>query len=531
MKRFIKNDKAEERLRRINWEIEISVLAQRYGQRIAVSDRHGTISYAALVSQATAIAQALAKRGIGPGHTVATMFRNDRNAVSAMLGLMIAGATEVPLNPALGHADRRHCCAVASVETLLTVEELSDETLVQLGTVILVDSIEAAQSSWAGDVHVDAEAPSRVVFTSGTTGKPKGAVHSHRGRWLANLLLRASLPQRPGADSRILLMTPFSHGTSLLTYAYLCSGASVELRDGVDPQNVLPLLEQGVCDSMFAPPTVLAKIVDAAQDRRITTLGTIFCGTAVLKPTLYARARAIFGPIIRVTYGKSEVFNPICVMEAEETDDWYSRGSGDACVGWPAPGVQIAIHDADGQPLRALETGEVMIRARHLMAGYRTTQGFQPLRADSFHDTGDLGYLDEIGRLHLTGRIADVIKSGGYKISPEEIERELASALGHSEVAVVGIPSDYWGEVVLAAIERPPADWQERLSPVLAAMTGYKRPRLFIALDELPRNGIGKVVRSRIREISLTNYTFRDGPHPKLESQAASSINATIDLG
>ncbi|MDX3809022.1 class I adenylate-forming enzyme family protein [Bosea thiooxidans] len=531
MKRFIKNDRAEERLRPINWASEISVLAQRYGERIAVSDRHGTLTYAELMSRATAIAQALAEHGIGPGQTVATIFRNDRNAVSAMLGVMMAGATEVPLNPALSHGDRQHCCAVARVETILSVAELSDANLGQLSNLILVDHIEPAQTRWTEDGHIEPEAPSRIVFTSGTTGKPKGAVHSHRGRWLANLLLRASLPHRPGANSRILLMTPFSHGTSLMTYAYLCSGASVELRDGVHPESVLPLLEQGVCDSMFAPPTVLAKIVDAAEGRRITTLRTIFCGTAVLKPTLYARAREVFGPIIRVTYGKSEIFNPICVMEPDETDDWYSRGSGDACVGWPAPGVEIAIHDVDGQPVTGSQTGEVMIRSLHLMAGYRTTQGFQPLRADGFHDTGDLGYVDEVGRLHLTGRIADVIKSGGYKISPEEIERELGPALGHSEVAVVGIPSEYWGEVVLAAIERPPDDWQERLSPVLAAMTGYKRPRLFITVEELPRNGIGKIVRSRIREFSLANYTFRDGPHPRLEPEAASSINTRIDLG
>jgi len=270
---------------------------------------------------------------------------------------------------------------------------------------------------------------------------------------------------------------------------------------------------------MFAPPTVLAKITGAAGDRRFSSLRTIFCGTAVLKPTLYARARELFGPIVRVTYGKSEVFNPITVLEAPETEAWYASGGDDACVGWPAAGVEIVIRGEDGRPVASGESGEILIRAQHLMTGYRTAAGFNPLASDEFHNTGDLGYFDTQGRLHLTGRSADVIKSGGYKVAPEEVERLLAPALQPSEVAVVGIPSDYWGEVILAAVENPAPGWEERINAAVGAMTDYKRPRLLIALDELPRNGIGKILRSAIRADVLSRFRITEGPRPRLEER------------
>lgn len=222
---------------------------------------------------------------------------------------------------------------------------------------------------------------------------------------------------------------------------------------------------------------------------------------------------------MRVTYGKSEVFNPITVLEAEETEAWYASGGDDACVGWPAPGVEIVIRGEDGEPVTTGDSGEVLIRAQHLMTGYRTAEGFSPLAPNEFHDTGDLGYVDAKGRLHLTGRSADVIKSGGYKVTPEEVERLLAPALQPSEVAVVGIPSDYWGEVILAAVENPAPGWEERIDTVVRTLTDYKRPRLLIAMDELPRNGIGKILRSAIRADVLSRFHLTEGPRPRLEKR------------
>lgn len=501
----------------IHWASEFSTLALRYGERPAVIDIAGMTTYADLFAKAAGIGRALTMAGIGPGDAVATLFRNGADAVAATFGVMMAGAVEVPINPALSAAERSYCCGVADVSLLVCGAGLAGDIGADGPAVLNIDSITPAALDPAAFPHVASNAPARVVFTSGTTGRPKGAVHSQIGRWTANILLRANLPLQPGPDSNALLMTPFSHGSSLMTHAYLSSGAAVTLLDGVDPPTVLGILERGECDAMFAPPTVLAKIVAAAGERKFASLRTIFCGTAVLKPTLYARASEMFGPVVRVTYGKSEVFNPITVLEAGETESWYASGGDDACVGWPASGVEIVIRNEAGEFAAPGESGEILIRAQHLMIGYRTEAGFSPLEADEFHDTGDLGYFDAAGRLHLTGRMADVIKSGGYKVAPDEVERLLAPALQPSEVAVVGIPSDYWGEVILAAVENPPADWEGRLEAVARTMTDYKRPRLMIALDELPRNGVGKVLRGAIRANLLSRFRITGGPRPRLE--------------
>lgn len=503
----------------IHWAGEFSALALRYGDRPAVVDAAGTTSYAELFAKAAGVADALMQAGIGPTDAVATLFRNGADAVAATFGVMLAGAVEVPINPALSSNERAYCLAVANVRMLITSAAFATETPAGGPDIVEVESVEQTVLDPAAFPQVDGDASARIVFTSGTTGRPKGAVHSQIGRWTANILLRANLPFRPAAGSNVLLMTPFSHGSSLMTHAYLSSGAAVTLLDGVDPPRVLDILARDACDAMFAPPTVLAKIVAAAGTRQFSSLRTIFCGTAVLKPTLYARVREMFGPVVRVTYGKSEVFNPITVLEAEETEAWYASGGDDACVGWPAPGVEIVIRGEDGRPAAAGNDGEVLIRAQHLMTGYRTADGFSALAPNEFHETGDLGYVDARGRLHLTGRSADVIKSGGYKVTPEEVERLLAPALQPSEVAVVGIPSDYWGEVILAAIEKPAPGWEERINRVVPTMTDYKRPRLLIAFDELPRNGIGKILRGAIRTDVLSRFRITEGPRPRLEKR------------
>ena len=503
----------------IHWAGEFAVLASRFGERPAVADLAESITYAGLMRKAAALAARLAAAGVRPGDPVATFLRNGVPAVWASYGVTLSGAAETPVNPGLNETDREHCLTVARVRHVVTSHRERPFFDTRGFTTHCIEEIGEAEFDPAAFPRARLDAWSKIVFTSGTTGLAKGVVYDQRARWLANLLLRAALPHTPGAESRLLLMTPFSHGASLMTYAYLDHGASVVLLDGVDPDVVLPMLENGAVDQMFAPPTVLAKIVAAAGERRYPGLKTIFTGTAVLSPALYARAREVFGPVVRVTYGKSEVYNPIAVLEPPETDAWYREGgaNADACVGWAASGVELAVRTDDGAECATGELGEVHIRARHMMAGYLRLDGYEPLAADAFHATGDLGYIDAVGRLHLVGRAADVIKTGGYKLAPEEVERGLAAAVRPGEVAAVGIPSEYWGEIVVAAVERAPPDWRTRAEEAARGMTGYKRPRFLFELPELPRNAMGKVRRAAIRDFVLQRYRLIDGAQPRLE--------------
>jgi acyl-coenzyme A synthetase/AMP-(fatty) acid ligase len=368
---------------------------------------------------------------------------------------------------------------------------------------------------------VDPATWGRIVFTSGTTGRPKGIVHTHGGRWLANLLLRSTLPVALSPGEEILLFTPFSHGSSLLTYAFLDGGAAVGLFDGIDPETVLRILEARRADQIFAPPTVLAKLTSACEGRRIEGVRAIFTGTAPLPAELYRRTEATFGPVVRITYGKSEIYNPITVLTPAETDAWYDGDGPDGtCVGWPASGVEVVIGDDDAPDDEANRAsfGPILLRARHMLAGVLSESGFEPHAADAFHRTGDLGFIDDRGRLVLAGREADVMKTGGYRVTPDEIEAALRPSLATGELVVVGLPSSYWGEVITAVAVGAGPDWRERLGPVLKAMTPYKRPKLFAELGELPRNAMGKVVRARVRDAVLATYRYEDGRYPSLRT-------------
>jgi acyl-CoA synthetase (AMP-forming)/AMP-acid ligase II len=505
----------------VPWGSDLWAIASRYADRIAVRDRSGEIGYRPLFRKAVALARELQSVGVTIGEPVLTFFRNGIPAVWTHYGVLLSGAADVPINPALSEADIRTCIGIAKPRRVVCTRS-SAQFFQNLGLEILcTEDIGEADFDYASFRPGAADAVARIAFTSGTTGLPKGAVHDQEGRWIANLLLRASLPHTPDENSRLLLMTPFSHGSSLMTLAYHYGGATVTLHDGVNPDLVLPMIENHVVNEIFAPPTVLAKLVDAAGERSLPGLKTIFCGTAVLTPTLYHRARRVFGPVVRVTYGKSEVFNPITALESRETDAWYRDGGieADACVGWPAPGVEIVLRTENGGTAATGEQGEVLIRARHLMRGYLRHQGFEPLAPGAFHDTGDLGYIDAVGRLHLNGRLAEVIKTGGYKVTPEEVERALAPALAPSTIAVLGIASEYWGEIIIVAVENPSPGWQERLAEAAGALTHYKRPRAYITLESLPRNGIGKIWRAAIRDHIARAYRLIDGPHPRLEPQ------------
>jgi acyl-CoA synthetase (AMP-forming)/AMP-acid ligase II len=502
----------------IAWKSEFLSLSRRFATRTAVSDLDGSISYEDLFAAAAGIGTAVRATGVAAGEPVGTFLPNGRGAVAALLGVTLAGVADARLNVALGNDDLRHCMGTANVRTVVTNAALAPRARSLGARAIEIDRIEPAELSDCDFPEVAADSWGCLIFTSGTTGKPKAIVHSQGGRWTANVLLRSALPIAPGAGDNLLLVTPFSHGATLMAHAYLDGGASVTLLPGVDADAVLSLVLAQKVSQVFAPPTVLAKLVAAAGNRRYPGLKTLFTGTSPLSAELYRRARRTFGRIVRVTYGKSEVWNPITVLAPAETDAWYGDAGEPAssCVGWPASGVELAIaptEAADQSAVGSERVGVVLIRARHMAIGQVADGRFTAEPAGAFHDTGDLGFIDALGRLHLCGRVADVIKSGGYRILPEEIEAPLREAVAPAEIAIISLPSGYWGEIVTAIVvdAAPPA-----LANAIAQLTSYKRPRLVVALEEIPRNAIGKVERRRARELVLARYVLEDGPYPRL---------------
>jgi acyl-CoA synthetase (AMP-forming)/AMP-acid ligase II len=504
-------------LAQINWASDLAAVTAAFGDLPCAADGVDELSFRDLAGRAGGLAQRLVDAGLKPGEAVATCLRNGLAAVWASAGVRVAGAAETPLNPAFSAAERRHCVDLAGVRRVVTsrAEALFFREL-GLDAVIVEDITPGAL---AGLPPVPSAAWGRISFTSGTTGRPKAIVHTHGARWIANLLQRASFATMPGPGSRVLLMTPFTHGAGLLAAAFLDHGAAVVLLDGVDLPAVERLLTSGTIDHVFAPPTVLAKLAAAFPERHFPGIRVVFCGTAPLTKTLYAKACALFGPVVRITYGKSEVVNPITVLPPAASAAYYAEadpGPG-FCVGWKGTGVEIAIRGETGEDLGTDALGEVHLRAQHMLAGLIDGNGFHAMPEGGWHETGDLGRIDGRGRLHLVGRTADIIKSGGYKIHPEEIEAVLAGSAGSGAVAVTTLPSEYWGEMIIAVAEAAPADWAARAIAAAEILAKFKRPRAYLVLDALPRNAQGKVPRGRVREMVLERYRLIDGAHPVLE--------------
>jgi malonyl-CoA/methylmalonyl-CoA synthetase len=369
---------------------------------------------------------------------------------------------------------------------------------------------------------VPSDTSGRILFSSGTTGKPKGAVYTHSRRWIGEQLLKAVLPFTPSPGSRILLMTPFSHGASLLTFAWCDYGAEVVLMNGVDTDLLRDRLRFGGIDAIFAPPTVLAKMAATFGNEHFPGVRCVFTGTQPLTLPLYEKALRMFGPVVRITFGKTECINPITVLDASDCDADFSsedRGSG-ACVGWPASGVELRIHtEATPNGSGGTTAGEVWLRAPHMSNGLIDTEGFKPHEPDGWHRTGDQGHIDARGRLWLTGRIADEIKTGGYRVNPDEIESFLTGLYSCGPVCVTALPSEYWGEVIIAVAENAGNGWEAQAAERVKVLSRHKRPRAYVAIDALPRNHQGKVSRRKVSELVLATHDFIDGPYPSLVRQ------------
>ena len=372
---------------------------------------------------------------------------------------------------------------------------------------------------------VEANTTGRILFTSGTTGKPKGVTYTHGARWAGEQLLKATLPFTPQPGEKILLMTPFVHGASLLTYAWCDYGATVVLHQGVQTDLIAPLLQGNQLAAIFAPPTVLAKITSAFEGQAFNSIRCVFTGTQPLTPAIYQKTSALFGSHVRITYGKSECVNPITVLDCQETAEYFEQNeiSSGACVGWPAPGVEIKIiHNDDSaqiySPTQGQQEpdGEIYLRAPHMSAGLIDQHGFRPHEPEGWHQTGDLGHFDAKGRLILTGRVADVIKTGGYRVNPDEIEAVLAHNTLATQICVTSLASDYCGEIIVAVAENATEGWQEQSRQLLSNMSRHKQPRHYVTVENLPRNPQGKISRRQISKLVLSMHQLVDGPYPEL---------------
>lgn len=549
------------------WFNYFNSLSHRYAERPALvaADRSEPLSYAGLVDMATRVAHELGVYGIGAGSRVLVCLPNASAAPILGIALAMLAACDIPVAHGATEQELLWIVRQAGAEFLISDRRLQApgsseypaEAVAPVGLKMLdIRNLSALNSAsmarrrpaavpqaLPGSAMDIADLPGKALPSSGTTGLPKVSVYTHRARALAHKLQCDLLPYRPADGERLVLVTPFSHGASLLAWAWWDAGGLVDLLPGMDAGVLAGRIEQGAT-ALFAPPTVLYKLLDfyASSGGRDNGLRhgikTLFTGTQRLDPKLYQRTSNLFGPVVRVTYGKSECINPICYSQPAQSHlcaapDHEQKGS---CVGQPAAGVEIKIlpddsEQADSAELPAGRAGTVWLRARHMSLG-TWQQGRLVPWDGGWHNTSDRGVLDEQGRLWLLGRKGDAVKSGGYLVQLESVEAIAKEAWPHLDCCALPWPSSYWGSIIVLAVARGdagssiPMPGPEQIKQAFARHARQMKPRLVLPLPSLPRNAQGKMKRQAALEALRRRYALVDGAYP----QAQPLKDNTLDL-
>ncbi len=475
-----------------------------------------------LAGQVTAFASALQRRGLKPGERVALFLENSPAFVIAYLGTQSAGGVvvlvntqyrQVELSHILSDAGARACVTGAAgaaelaplraglpaLEWLVTVEPLSAP--VPWPTV----GLEALLAE--GDAHASLPLPGGeqlavLGYTSGTTGRSKGAMLLHRNL-LANVRAVTEAWRWTDQD-RLLLALPLfhTHGLMVGLHGTLYSGGSVDLRRRFVASEALAALRDDPSLTMFfGVPTMYGRLVEEARRTgvRPRPLRLLVSGSAPLSPQLFHDVEETFGQRILERYGMTETLM--------NTTNPYEGERRPGTVGMPYPGQEARVVDVrTRQPLPAGETGEIEVRGPHVFAGYwqrpdATAEAFDP---EGWFRTGDLGLKDGDGYFQITGRARELIISGGFNVYPREVEEVLASHPAVAEVAVLGLPDADFGEQVVAVVV-PPTGQPAPEAQVLVdwckdRLASFKKPRRVVFVEALPRNALGKVQKHVLRE-------------------------------
>jgi malonyl-CoA/methylmalonyl-CoA synthetase len=481
-----------------------------------------TISYRELDTRVRRFAAALQRVGVEPGDRVALFTENKLPFLVAHLGTLFAGAVSLPLNPRYTAEEMRFFLAdsgtrvaVVTAGTRCLVEDLRRE-------LPALKSLVSDREAWeapAGSLLEPAVGPddaALLIYSSGTTGWPKGVVHTHGN--MACALKALQKCWRVTSEDRVVNVLPLFHvhGLCFATHVPLLAGGCVVIDDHFEPRRTMELIGQGTI--FMAVPTIYYRFLEQpefrAAARNWKNIRLYTCGSAPIRFEVLPELEEILGRPIINRYGMSEAF----VITSLPLDGPWPHGS----VGLPLEGIEVQVVRDNYTPANpdnvatsglacgTNEVGSVLIRGPNLFHGYWVCADAAPASGVAsaprgWFDTGDLGYRDNRGLLTLVGRKNDLIITNGYNVYPQVVERVVNACPGVRESAVLGLPDERRGERVVAAVVSgdPNLDaarlrefWEQRL-------VAYQRPVDVCFVESLPRNAMGKILRRELRDLIL----------------------------
>jgi long-chain acyl-CoA synthetase len=474
--------------------------------REALVTRSRRLSYGELDALADRAAHALRDLGVRAGDRVAASLPNDADVVVAFHGAMRLGAVWVGVNRALAPPEKRYLLADAGASLFLAAEDVAAEpgsAGPAVRVVPLGDWRAAVDAAATGPVGVDVDplAPAGIAYTSGTTGHPKGAVHSQRNLLAPGAVLVAA--RGYGPDLRKGDCFPFTilNMAVLTTLLVAQAGGTSIVMDRVDPQGIAEWIRAERISIWNGAPAMLHGLAtdDAVAPADLASLDEVWTGGGDCPESLRAAFEAKFGVPVTATYGLSEAPTVVAI---DPRDGRHVPGAS----GRPLPHLAVRIAGPDGATLPPGETGEVRVAPAddryRLMLGYRerAEATAETLAGGELH-TGDVGFLDGDGWLHLRDRKNLVIIRGGANVYPAEVERVLLGAPGVGGAAALGVPDERLGERVVAVVEPTPGaavDEAAVRAHCLAELARYKVPERIVTVPALPRNAMGKVRRTEL---------------------------------
>ncbi|WP_103539449.1 fatty acyl-CoA synthetase, partial [Streptomyces sp. SM9] len=461
-------------------------------------------SYAELDEAVSAAAHVLAARGLAPGDRVAAYGHNSDAYLIGFLACSRVGLIHVPVNQNLTGAGLGHILTSSGSSLVLADPALAGHLPDGTDVLPLRDTDDSLLALLADAPPYDGPEPApgstaQLLYTSGTTALPKGAMMSHRA--LVHAYTSALHTLGLSAQDRPLHTLPLYHSAQMHVFLlpYLAVGADNTVLDGPDPETVLSLVEAGRADSLFAPPTVWIALSQhpSFATRDLTALRKAFYGASIMPVPVLERLRARLPELAFFNcFGQSEIGPLALVLGPDEHE-----GRLDSC-GRPVLFVEARVVDEEGQEVPDGTPGEIVYRSPQLCDGYwgLPEESAEAFRGGWFH-SGDLAVRDEEGYFTVVDRLKDVINSGGVLVASRQVEDALYTHPAVAETAVVGLPDDKWIEAVTAVVvTRADTTEAELLAHTRERLASFQTPKRIVFTDSLPRNASGKILKRELRD-------------------------------